>query len=240
VDCALFDGVDDACLYAHGFDPFTNTSMPSELQGSGYSSATVADALKQEDYGALLQSGPTRDAIGVGQKAPSRAAKESSTDVLPSVAARAHRTHDHIERTTGAHGSRSSSMSASTTRLMDSALYLQEPSTKGDSIATEDRAVLTHLQTIIHNLPDATRANFRESLLRLMRSAKVAGNELSSVANVDKDSNYVDRSVANVLYHRYSDVTIPTTSSQNNVQTSNDVSTSRRRDETHPIAFPAA
>jgi hypothetical protein len=108
------------------------------------------------------------------------------------------------------------------------------PSTTSDLIAAEDRIVLTQLETIVRNLPDATRTNFRESLLRLMRSSEVSENELASSGSVDKDSNYIDRAVANVLYHRYNDVIIPQIASQNKSQTSNDASTSSRG------AFPAA
>ena len=60
VEHELFDGFDDASLYARGLDPFTNTSVPGELQGLGYASVGATDALKQQEYGALLKSVPTQ------------------------------------------------------------------------------------------------------------------------------------------------------------------------------------
>ena len=53
VEHELFDGFDDASLYARGLDPFTNTSVPGELQGLASVGAT--DTLKQQEYGALLK-----------------------------------------------------------------------------------------------------------------------------------------------------------------------------------------
>ena len=240
VEHELFDGFDDASLYARGLDPFTNTSVPGELQGLASVGAT--DTLKQQEYGALLKSVPTQHTMTTGRKASVRQEKELARGVPPS-ATRSYRTQNYSQVTNGTSGSHSGSMSASTgtlLRLPGSASNSQVPSTTGDLIATEDRIVLAQLETIVHNLPYATRTNFRESLLRLMRSSKVSENELASSGSVDRDSNYIDRAVANVLYHRYNDVMIPPIASQNKSQTSNDASTSSRQDEERRGAFPAA
>lgn len=242
VEHELFDGFDDASLYARGLDPFTNTSVPGELQGLGYASVGATDALKQQEHGALLKSVPTQNAMTVGRKASARQEEELARGVLPS-AARSYRTQHYSQVSKGTSGSHSGSMSGSTGTLLrvpGGASNSQMPSTTSDLIATEDRAVLAQLETIVRNLPDATRTNFRESLLRLMRSSEVAENELASSGSVDKDSNYIDRAVANVLYHRYNDAIIPPIASQNKSQTSNDASTSSRQDEERRGAFPAA
>jgi hypothetical protein len=239
VEHELFD---DASLYARGLDPFTNTSVPGELQGLGYASVGATDALKQQEHGALLKSVPTQNAMTVGRKASARQEEELARGVLPS-AARSYRTQHYSQVSKGTSGSHSGSMSGSTGTLLrvpGGASNSQMPSTTSDLIATEDRAVLAQLETIVRNLPDATRTNFRESLLRLMRSSEVAENELASSGSVDKDSNYIDRAVANVLYHRYNDAIIPPIASQNKSQTSNDASTSSRQDEERCGAFPAA
>ena len=242
VEHELFDGFDDASLYARGLDPFTNTSVPGESQGLGYASVGATDALKQQEHGALLKSVPTQNAMTVGRKASARQEEELARGVLPS-AARSYRTQHYSQVSKGTSGSHSGSMSGSTGTLLrvpGGASNSQMPSTTSDLIATEDRAVLAQLEMIVRNLPDATRTNFRESLLRLMRSSEVAENELASSGSVDKDSNYIDRAVANVLYHRYNDAIIPPIASQNKSQTSNDASTSSRQDEERRGAFPAA
>jgi len=71
----------------------------------------------------------------------------------------------------------------------------------------ECNATLAELQKVISTLRPATRENIRCSLMRLAESTQVRENDDNEIMPVtDKDQNLIDRSVANVLYHRYSDI----------------------------------
>jgi len=70
----------------------------------------------------------------------------------------------------------------------------------------ECNATLAELQKVISTLRPATRENIRCSLMRLAESTQVRENDDRIMPVTDKDQNLIDRSVANVLYHRYSDI----------------------------------
>jgi hypothetical protein len=71
----------------------------------------------------------------------------------------------------------------------------------------ECNATLAELQKVISTLRPATRENIRCSLKRLAESTQVRENDDDEIMLVtDKDQNLIDRSLANVLYHRYSDI----------------------------------
>lgn len=72
------------------------------------------------------------------------------------------------------------------------------------SVSDDDKKALIALMEIIIHIPDATRENVRNSLLRLKKSAKLRDGKLRSAIKEDPDTSYIDRSVANLLYHRYS------------------------------------
>jgi len=72
--------------------------------------------------------------------------------------------------------------------------------------ANESESSLVELQKIIKGLRPTTRENIKCSLLRLVASTKLRGNESDILPIGGKDENLIDRSVANVLYHRYSDI----------------------------------
>ena len=82
---------------------------------------------------------------------------------------------------------------------------IENKSEQSKKLSDEDKLVLAELEEIISNLPSTTRENIKNSLRRLMNSTKTS-EEPSSSVNLDKDSDFIDRLVANVLYHRYTDV----------------------------------
>ena len=76
-----------------------------------------------------------------------------------------------------------------------------------------DEAGLAELETIVAKLDKPTMSNIRESLYRLARSARIRGvrsgdggaqGQPPPVA--DKAKSLVDKCVANLLYHRYTDM----------------------------------
>jgi len=98
----------------------------------------------------------------------------------------------------------------------------ENKSKQSKTLSDDDKLVLAELKEIILNLPSATRKNFKNSLQRLMNSTNA-----SQEPNSYKDSDFIDRLVANVLYHRYTDVVGFTR------RTKNKGATSRRRAETN-------
>jgi len=98
----------------------------------------------------------------------------------------------------------------------------ENKSKQSKTLSDDDKLVLAELKEIILNLPSATRKNFKNSLQRLMNSTNA-----SQEPNSYKDSDFIDRLVANVLYHRYTDVLGFTR------RTKNKGATSRRRAETN-------
>ena len=99
---------------------------------------------------------------------------------------------------------------------------IENKSKHSKTLSDDDKLVLAELKEIILNLPSATRKNMKNSLQRLMNSTNA-----SQEPNSYKDSDFIDRLVANVLYHRYTDVVGFTR------RTKNKGATSRRRAETN-------
>ena len=103
---------------------------------------------------------------------------------------------------------------------------IENKSKQSKALSDDDKLVLAELKEIILNLPSATRKNIKNSLHRLMNSTN-ASQEPSCSVNLDKDSDFIDRLVANVLYHRYTDVVGFTR------RTKNKGATSRRKAESN-------
>lgn len=88
-----------------------------------------------------------------------------------------------------------------------------------------DEAGLAELETIVAKLDKSTRSNIKETLYRLARSARNRGARNGDGGAqgqpppvVDKAKSLVDKCVANLLYHRYTDMPTQGTNMQRNGQ----------------------
>ena len=177
------------------------------------------------------------EAMGEGRQASSKKAaregvkaKSTAPAFSPDPFTLHQRFHAH------ALSSLSGSVSGSTGTLLRLPDILKEARTspianKGEQskkLSDEDKLVLAELEEIISNLPSTTRENIKNSLRRLMNSTKTS-EEPSSSVNLDKDSDFIDRLVANVLYHRYTDVVSVAR------RTNNKGATSRRKASQIPV-----
>ena len=118
---------------------------------------------------------------------------------------------NQARRGTPAHGLNEVSSSTALPRVVQSRPQPNDEQYPSSSPRQDDADVISMLRKIANLIPSKTRDNIRSSLLRLKQSA-VRQAERSDDAEVNPDDSYIDRSVANLLYHRYatSEVCEPT------------------------------
>tara|TARA_B100000131_G_scaffold83638_1_gene80619 strand:+ start:4448 stop:5797 length:1350 start_codon:yes stop_codon:yes gene_type:complete len=252
-----FDRLEPVDVFTQDDETFTNTSTPGDAQMGasdlemafsvwqemGKNSPRLVQEMFAQPF--FEESGNPgaapfftvgeEEAMGEGRQASSKKAaregvkaKSTAPAFSPDPFTLHQRFHAH------ALSSLSGSVSGSTGTLLRLPDILKEARTspienkseQSEKLSDEDKLVLAELEEIISNLPSTTRENIKNSLRRLMNSTKTS-EEPSSSVNLDKDSDFIDRLVANVLYHRYTDVVSVAR------RTNNKGATSRRKAESN-------
>ena len=144
---------------------------------------------------------------------------ENPSSLLPSVQLKSARRAGNVSALTPQHPSRELSGSTATSLSLPGGVHAKSQpvnnSLPSSSLSDDEKKAIGTLMEVIIQIPEATRENVRKSLLRLKKSVKLCDGKLRSAIEDDPDTNYIDRSVANLLYHRYSVEGLPGLTSNN-------------------------